>query len=57
MTEIKDPTKTIKTVEKSDEWYKILVKQYNLDKVFQSVDDDIIELIVKKCDGNALLCF
>ena len=56
MTEIKDPKKTIKTVEKSDEWYRILTKQYNLERVYHSVDEDIIELIVRKCDGNALLC-
>lgn len=56
MTEIKDPKTSIKTVEKSDEWLKILTRQYNLDKVFCSVDEDIVELIVKKCDGNALLC-
>ena len=56
MTEIKDPKKTIKTVEKCDEWHRILTKQYNLEKVFRSVDENIVDLIVKKCDGNALLC-
>ena len=54
MTEIKDPEKTIKTVEKSNEWLKLLKKKLCLEKVFFDVDNNVIDCILQKCSGNTL---
>jgi len=56
MTAIINPDTTIKTKEKSDEWLKLLTKQYNLERVFREVDSDILDVVIQKCAGNTIIC-
>ena len=56
MIAIINPQSTIKNVEKGNEWRVNLTKLWNLGLVFTNVEDQIVDLIVKKCDGNALNC-
>ena len=45
MTEIKNPQTTIKNKEKSDWWVRELSKKWNTEKMFDDVEDNIVELI------------
>lgn len=56
MTDIIDPNKTIKTVEKSQEWVDLLTKKYNLHTIFRDVDSDVIDIIMQKCGGVSIYC-
>jgi len=56
MTEIINPNKTIKTPEDSAKWRETLTKKWNLSSVYQSIDDEIVECITRKCEGNPLVC-
>jgi len=56
MTEIINPAKTIKTVEDSNKWKETLRKKWNLAGVYQGMDDEVVDLIAKKCEGNPLIC-
>lgn len=58
MTAITDnrPGKTIKNEAMGIEWRSILTAKWQLSTVMQSVDEDILQVIVSKCHGNPLLC-
>mmetsp|Transcript_37080 Transcript_37080/g.56893 ORF Transcript_37080/g.56893 Transcript_37080/m.56893 type:complete len:112 (+) Transcript_37080:3010-3345(+) len=56
MTAIVDPDNTIKIQADCDRWVERLTAKYQLHQVFRSIDRSIVELIVKKCTGNALIC-
>ena len=45
MTEIKNPATTIKNKEKSDWWVRELSKKWNTEKMFDDIEENIIELI------------
>jgi hypothetical protein len=50
-TDILDPGKSIKTVEKSQEWYDLLKNQFNLEKVYQEIDNTVIDIVIQKSNG------
>lgn len=57
-TAIKDPHHTIKTPEMGEMWQKQLRAKFCFDKYpgpFEQVDDVVLNLIVRKCEGNPLV--
>lgn len=56
MTDIKDPMKTIKTPEKSKEWFDHFMKKFNLHFIYKDIDSDILDCIMIKCHGNVMYC-
>ena len=57
MTEIVDPKTTIKTVEKSQEWVDILTLKLQLHRTWIDIDDSIVDIIIRKGDGVAIVAF
>ena len=53
--EIVNPANTIKSPAVGEEWRQVLTKLWNLGNVFTSVDDKVIDIISRKCDGNPLI--
>lgn len=57
MAEIKDDARKNAQVQaKAKEWYSILKAKYNLQRIFEKVDESILEVVVSRCEGNALIC-
>lgn len=56
MTDILNPEKTIKTVEKSQEWVELLTKKWQLERVFKDIDSEVIDVVMQKCNGNTIYC-
>ena len=53
--EIVNPEKTIKTKEMGKDWQERLYKTYDLNRIFQQVDDRVLKHIVQKCVGVPLM--
>lgn len=45
-----------KTQKGCKEWMSRLTQEYNLSRVFTSVDDKLCNLLVQRCDGNITVC-
>lgn len=56
MTEIKDEAKTIKSPVKGREWVERLTAKWQLDRVFTDVEPAILDVVIQKCGGNAVIC-
>ena len=56
MTSILNPNKTLKTEQMGVDWREILTKKWSLDHTMKSVDEDVLHVIVTKCNGNPLYC-
>lgn len=41
---------------KSEEWIELLTKKFNLQKVFMDVENDVIDIVINKCNGNTIYC-
>lgn len=57
MTEIVDPKTTIKTKEKSDWWVNELTNKLQLHRTWNDVDESIVDVIIRKGDGVAIVAF
>jgi hypothetical protein len=56
-TDILDPVHSIKTVEKSQEWLQLLIQLFNLHRVYQDIDNTVIDVLMQKGSGNIMYCF
>ena len=57
MTEIVDPKTSIKSAEKSQEWVDILTQKFQLHRTWIDIDDSIVDVIIRKGDGVAIVAF
>ena len=56
MTEIVDPSNTIKNKKDGESWRQRLTVQWQLHVKYTRVQQKILDVIVTKCNGNPLLC-
>ena len=56
MTAIEDPAHTIKNEEVSKTTEKILRKKYSLFDTFNMVSEEVLSVVIQRCEGNPLVC-
>jgi hypothetical protein len=53
---IADPAEHKDRQDKAQEWVKIFRNKFHLETLYTDIEDEILELVVSKSEGNAMIC-